>query len=533
MKAVQSITNEVVTDALQRILSSADFDASERNREFLSFVVEETLAGRESLIKAYTIATTVFGRQADFDPSQDSIVRIEAGRLRRSLERYYLTGGIDDPVRIIVPKGTYVPVFEEPVAHSPARPDVNPAQAASDPKILVTAFEEEGDCSACPGFAQGFVRHLIVGLTRFTEINVFGPEIPDLFSSAALSAPAQTPDADFVLFGAVSHQSERIVIEIFLKETHTGQILWAEIYDRIKLRENVLEARDLIADEVVRTIALPYGVLFRWKCRNVDCRRCEFVDVQECITRFYQYWRQFEPASHNMVRECLEAALKVYPQHSELRACSSLVLVNEYRHEVSRPADHSVLARALELANRSIELSPSSSHGYFSRGITYWYLGDHASSFQALETGLSLNPNDTTIMGKLGLYHALRMNWDRAAPLIRESYSRNAAQPSTYRLGLALYNYCRGDLPETLAETRRIGHPDKLGRCLHWIAQNGTMPSRSSANVVGHSSGGMAVNYSNELVRDLKKLNVHPEIIDRLATDLKNLDRWGEHSAIA
>ena len=79
--------------ALERVLASADFDASERNRRFLRHVIEETLAGRAERIKAYNIATTVFGRDDRFDPQLDSIVRIEAGRLRRSLERYYLTSG--------------------------------------------------------------------------------------------------------------------------------------------------------------------------------------------------------------------------------------------------------------------------------------------------------------------------------------------------------------------------------------------------------------------------------------------------------
>ena len=73
--------------ALERVLVSADFDASERNRRFLRHVVEETLAGRAERIKAYNIATTVFGRDDRFDPQLNSVVRIEAGRLRRSLER--------------------------------------------------------------------------------------------------------------------------------------------------------------------------------------------------------------------------------------------------------------------------------------------------------------------------------------------------------------------------------------------------------------------------------------------------------------
>ena len=101
-----------VRKQLDRILASQAFDARPRNRAFLSYVVNETLAGREDRIKGYTIAQEVFQRDADFDPQQDPVVRIEAGNLRRSLERYYLTAGTGDPVVIDIPKGGYVPRFE-------------------------------------------------------------------------------------------------------------------------------------------------------------------------------------------------------------------------------------------------------------------------------------------------------------------------------------------------------------------------------------------------------------------------------------
>src|SRR5690349_16902212 len=113
---------QAVREALARILSSEDFDATDRLRNFLTYVVEETLEGRPSRIKGYNIATTVFGRDDSFDPQIDSIVRIVAGRLRRSLEHYYLTGGRSDAVRIRIPKGSYVPVFEDAGDDRPATP---------------------------------------------------------------------------------------------------------------------------------------------------------------------------------------------------------------------------------------------------------------------------------------------------------------------------------------------------------------------------------------------------------------------------
>lgn len=98
--------------ALENLLQSPQFKASERNRRFLRFVVEETIAGRAGRIKAFTIAVDVFGRGADFDGAVDPIVRIAAGQLRKSLRDYYTGAGRHDPVEIGLPLGAYVPSFE-------------------------------------------------------------------------------------------------------------------------------------------------------------------------------------------------------------------------------------------------------------------------------------------------------------------------------------------------------------------------------------------------------------------------------------
>lgn len=119
---------QAVRDHLARILASRNFVVPQRVQGFLTYVVEETLAGRGDRLKAIAIATDVFGRGLDFDAMNDPVVRIEAGRLRRALERYYLLSGSDDPVIIDIPKGTYTPTFtqregaivaEEPVVKDP------------------------------------------------------------------------------------------------------------------------------------------------------------------------------------------------------------------------------------------------------------------------------------------------------------------------------------------------------------------------------------------------------------------------------
>ena len=102
---------KMIQQQLKCILASPNFKATEAQSAFLTFVVEKALAGQSDEIKGYTVATQVFGRREDFDQSTDPVVSIHANKLRRALERYYLTASRQDPILIDIPKGTYVPVF--------------------------------------------------------------------------------------------------------------------------------------------------------------------------------------------------------------------------------------------------------------------------------------------------------------------------------------------------------------------------------------------------------------------------------------
>jgi hypothetical protein len=113
---------ESIQKQLNRILTSPEFKATDVQKSFLTFVVETVLAGRSHEIKGYTVATQVFGRGEDFNQATDPIVSIQANKLRRALERYYLVAGQNDPIRIEIPKGTYVPLFREIRHHNEERP---------------------------------------------------------------------------------------------------------------------------------------------------------------------------------------------------------------------------------------------------------------------------------------------------------------------------------------------------------------------------------------------------------------------------
>ncbi len=116
-------------EQLERVLQSRTLQNSESLKAFLRFVVEKTVDDEGALLKEYTIATEVFGRNDDYDPRIDSVVRVQAGRLRTKLHEYYTTEGKGDQIVIDLPKGHYHPVFSCP--HPESVPEVAPV--APDP----------------------------------------------------------------------------------------------------------------------------------------------------------------------------------------------------------------------------------------------------------------------------------------------------------------------------------------------------------------------------------------------------------------
>jgi Tol biopolymer transport system component len=120
---------EAVEQQLARILDSQTFKSAERSKALLRFIVQEALADRASRLKDYTLGVEVLGRGEQFDPRTDPIARVEASRLRSRLDLYYATEGVSDPIRILVPKGGYIPEFETRAAGSSA-PDPPAAQSA-------------------------------------------------------------------------------------------------------------------------------------------------------------------------------------------------------------------------------------------------------------------------------------------------------------------------------------------------------------------------------------------------------------------
>lgn len=115
---------EAALRQLERLLENPHFHKSKRFPAFLRFVVTEALEGRAEGLKERTLGIEVFGKDPNYDTTEDPIVRVTAGEIRKRIAQYYQEPGHENEIRLLLPAGSYVPQFYSPEEVAVAAPEV-------------------------------------------------------------------------------------------------------------------------------------------------------------------------------------------------------------------------------------------------------------------------------------------------------------------------------------------------------------------------------------------------------------------------
>lgn len=233
------LSNDVIISQLHRILDSSVFKQAERQHRFLEFIISQTIAGKADKLNGYIIGLEVFDRDDSFDPAIDSIVRVEAARLRSKLQEYYLSEGKYDPVTVEMPKGKYIPVFKP-------GPSVN-VNISSKPAILNSLFDVStsnsiavlpllnltGDLRQeyfCDSITDAIINTLahnrLLKVVSMTSVMTYKGVNKNIRKIAA------ELQVKYVLEGSFLKENNLIRISIQLIDCMTDHHIWAECYER-------------------------------------------------------------------------------------------------------------------------------------------------------------------------------------------------------------------------------------------------------------------------------------------------------------
>ncbi|MCY1740805.1 hypothetical protein [Ensifer sp. SL37] len=487
-KAVETIDAAAIRAQLNRITSSKEFDVPERGRRFLTYVVEETLAGRAQRIKAYSIATEVFGRDATFEPQTDPIVRIEAAKIRKSLERYYLLAGQNDPVILTIPRGSYCPSFSknshiidindaphmsEPSDHrappSNGRtrrskaaigwllafvvvacaaislalmldrtPPTRQSQPPTTPRLLVQPFEALPPSDSSTLIARGLTSEIIGQLASFKEIET--------------SVGSEQEDGEgkirYVLQGEVRIGGESLRLTVRLIDSIGGVVVWARSYGETLRVKDVVELEVRIADEIAAALAHPYGAIFQADAARFTHTQPDDWGAYACTLAFYGYSANPNPKEHSNVQRCLKSSVAQFPDYSTGWALLALSYVDEFRFRFSTTGSaRFALDRADEASRRAVELAPQNTRALQARMLALFFQGDIETAVSVGARAYALNTNDSELILEYGYRLALSGQWDEGCGLLLKVTNRDTGPVAQLQKALALCAYMRRDYP--------------------------------------------------------------------------------------
>ncbi len=387
---------------LERILRSAGFRKSERLRRFLRAAVEAALAGEQ--LKEYSLGRDVFDRGAGYDPRTDSIVRVEAGRLRRKLDQYYETEGRADRVRIALNAGSYVPVFSRREALEET------GVAALDPNtVAVLPFANLSPEPEQGYFCDGITEDIINALTTVPELKVIGRA--SVFTLRDTQADVREIGgklgAGTIVEGSVRRAAGVLRISTKLIHAESRLALWSGMFDRPV--GDIFAIKDEIAGAIAGTLRVTLGFDPKPPLRD----GAPSIEAYTLYLKGLQAANRLDLEGNRTAIELFGRAISLFPDYALAHAALANLYASSALISVMRPAE--VMPRAKSGAMEALRLEPRLAQAFAALGwVTFFFDRDWEQGLALTRRAVAIAPSYAFGHFAQGACHTILGRFDEA-----------------------------------------------------------------------------------------------------------------------
>lgn len=518
------VPDEIVRTHLEGIIHSPRFNASEKQKRFLKFIVEETLQGRATQLKAYTVAVAVYDRPSSFNPQVDPIVRVEAGRLRRALENYYLASDEASPVRIEIPKGAYIPLFkdtslsfggDERQQKGSRQEFLFPGPSIVLMPLVNLSGEEEQDY-----FVGGLTEELTAELARFQDISVIAAQSAMQFKDQEADPKkiGQDLGVRFLLAGSIRIGTTEIKATIQLFDTLTAEQVWGMSYKEKLAAADLIAMQETIAQRVVGSIADHYGLMNRRLSKESRKKRPADLKTYDAVLKFYHYETVLTQESFMEALNALEEAVKLEPDYG--LAWAMLGHLHADNHALGFLDGTDSLDKALACTQKGVTLDKDNQFVLDAITLVHFHRGDKELFLKSVTETVALNPNAPYIIGVAGWHLCLYGEWQRGRDLLAKGMVLNPYHPTWFHLALFMDYYHQDDFENAFAEALKFNYPDLYFDPLMRAAALGRMGKVHDAQNAAKELLELVPDFSSQGRELIGKYVKVPELIDKIIEGL-------------
>jgi serine/threonine-protein kinase len=517
------ISAQAVQAELDKIFASRLFLQSKRLARFLRFTVERAINGQADKLKEYLLGVEVFDREPSFDPRIDSIVRVEARRLRSRIETYYEGEGADDRILIQFRKGSYVPVFVPRKASRAGR--VPPGAAAVEGKrIAVLNFKDLSPNKDQEYFCDGITEELIHVLTKVPGLRVVAPSSVFQFKGKAQDVRklGRQLNVDALLEGSVRKSGDTVRITAQLVYASTGYNLWSETYQR-KMKD-VFGIQEEISRSIVDALRIQLAGEHQ---APLVTRTSNNFEAYHFYLQGRYHWKKLTEQGLQKAVECFEAAIAQDPKYAQAHAGSSYAYSLAGFYGALNPKK--LMAKAKAAAVAAVELDDTRPEAHAALGLArFLYDWDRVEAERELVRSRELDPGYATARNWYCLFLACRGRFDEALAELERAYESDPVSLIT-STEAGWIQYLRRNYDLAIDQYRRTLELDPNFYLAHWglgLAYEAKSMFDKAASALERSrtlSHGM-LRLSGALGHCLALLGKKPEC-QKLLEELKELSR--------
>ena len=327
------------------------------------------------------------------------------------------------------------------------------------PSIAVLSFLNDSGDPDQDYFSSGLTDDIITELSKYTELDVFDRTSPQASAGPSLTVSDHSAplDAGYILRGSVRKAGNRIRVTVQLSGAFDGRIVWRYPYDRDLTVSDLFSLQDDLTQQVVNALAGSYGALARAELADARRKPPEHLDSYDCVLRAYEYLHAHDPPHHLEARECLEGVVELEPDYADGWAWLAYLYAEEYHHRRNEdPESYVSRDRALEVAERAVNLDPANQVALGALAMASMIQGDRGRGRTAAYRAIELNPNNALWLGLLGTWLSWSGDFEGGVPMVRKALVLDSNPPPWLHMSIFLEHYHKGQYEDALAEAQMI-----------------------------------------------------------------------------
>lgn len=314
-----------------------------------------------------------------------------------------------------------------------------------------------------------------------------------------------------VIEGSVRRSAQHLRVAVQVTEADSGHLVATEQFERGGGTGDLFGILEDIARLIAGRLGSRHGEMADQIARNPTARHSRSWDTLRLISRFYDYYRTYDPLVHAEAREGLQQALQADPDSADGWAAYAMLLLEEYRYHINERPDVDALALCASAARRAVDCDNLNAFAQMTLALAIFYQKDITGFRAAADRALALNAGHCDVLAEIGSCHLFLGEYECAVELLDRAIDLSPVHPGWYHYARCWLYASQGFFEAALVEVERVPMPEFFWYQAHLAWLNAELGNMKAARLAVTRMREMFPEFEDFALQELELTNISAE----------------------